>query len=76
MSSDHDISSIQDHIRVYLMVFGALAVLTIVTVLASYLEISRLFYAPNLRKKYDHMDPALNRHFLFCDAVFTTNLIY
>ena len=40
MSSDHDISSIQDHIRIYLMVFGALAVLTIVTVLASYLEIS------------------------------------
>jgi len=40
MSSDHDISSIQDHIRVYLGVFGALAVLTIVTVIASYLEIS------------------------------------
>ena len=40
MSSDHDISSIQDHIRVYLIVFGALAVLTIVTVIASYLEIS------------------------------------
>ena len=40
MSSDHDISSIQDHIRVYHIVFGALAVLTIVTVIASYLEIS------------------------------------
>ena len=40
MSSEHSTESIQEHIRVYLMVFGALAVLTVVTVLASYLEIS------------------------------------
>jgi cytochrome c oxidase subunit 4 len=40
MSSDHDTASIQDHIRVYLFVFGALAVLTVVTVAASYLDIS------------------------------------
>ena len=33
-------TTIQEHIRVYLMVFGALAVLTVVTVLASYLEVS------------------------------------
>ena len=38
--SDHDSASIQDHIRVYLTVFGTLAVLTVVTVLASYLDIS------------------------------------
>jgi|TARA_B100000586_G_scaffold237371_1_gene188628 cytochrome c oxidase subunit 4 len=38
--SDHDSASIQDHIRVYLTVFGALAVLTVATVLASYLDIS------------------------------------
>ena len=38
--SDHDSASIQDHIRVYLTVFGSLAVLTVVTVLASHLDIS------------------------------------
>ena len=40
MSSDHSTESIQEHIRVYIMVFGALAVLTVITVLASYLEVS------------------------------------
>ena len=40
MSSEHSTESIQEHIRVYLMVFGALGSLTVVTVLASYLEIS------------------------------------
>ena len=32
--------SIQEHIKVYLTVFGALAVLTILTVTASYLDVS------------------------------------
>ena len=40
MSDNHDTASMQDHIRVYLMVFGALGVLTVVTVLASYLNLS------------------------------------
>ena len=40
MSSEHSTESIQEHIRLYLMVFGALGILTVVTVLASYLEIS------------------------------------
>ena len=40
MSSKHDSTSMQEHIRVYLMVFGALGVLTIITVLASYLKLS------------------------------------
>ena len=40
MSDNHDTASMQDHIRVYLMVFGALGVLTIITVLASYLNLS------------------------------------
>ena len=40
MSDNHDTASMQDHIRVYLMVFGALGVLTVVTVLASYLSLS------------------------------------
>ena len=40
MSSEHSTESIQEHISVYLMVFGALGILTVVTVLASYLEIS------------------------------------
>ena len=40
MSSDHSIESIKDHIRIYLTVFGALGVLTVITVLASYLEVS------------------------------------
>ena len=40
MSTDNSTESIQDHIRVYLTVFGALAILTVVTVLASYLNVS------------------------------------
>ena len=40
MSSDHNIESIKNHIRIYLIVFGALGVLTVITVLASYLEVS------------------------------------
>ena len=40
MSDNHSTESIQEHIRVYIMVFGALAVLTVITVLASYLEVS------------------------------------
>ena len=40
MSNDHSKESIQEHIRVYLMVFGALAVLTVITVLASFIEVS------------------------------------
>ena len=38
--SDHDNGHIEDHIRVYLTVFGALAVLTVLTVAASYMDIS------------------------------------
>ncbi len=38
MSSDAQ--SVQKQVRVYLMVFAALAVLTIVTVLASYLDVA------------------------------------
>ena len=40
MSSDHDIIDIQRHIKVYMTVFAALAVLTIITVAASYLDLS------------------------------------
>ena len=40
MSSDHDIIDIQRHIKVYMTIFAALAVLTIITVAASYLDIS------------------------------------
>ena len=40
MSNGHSKESIQEHIRVYLMVFGALAVLTVITVLASFIEVS------------------------------------
>ena len=40
MSSDHSIESIKNHIRIYLIVFGALGILTVITVLASYLEVS------------------------------------
>ena len=39
MSSGHDVD-IQSHIKIYMMVFASLAVLTIVTVAASYLELS------------------------------------
>ena len=38
--SDHSVDDIRAHVRVYLMVFGALAVLTIVTVGVSYLGLS------------------------------------
>ncbi|MBT3180172.1 MAG: cytochrome C oxidase subunit IV family protein [Candidatus Marinimicrobia bacterium] len=38
--SDHDNGHIQEHIRVYLTVFGALAVLTLLTVGVSYLNVS------------------------------------
>ena len=40
MSSGHDTIDIQSNIKVYMMVFAALAVLTVVTVAASYLDIS------------------------------------
>ena len=38
--SDHDHGHIEEHIRIYLTVFGALAVLTVLTVAASYLYVS------------------------------------
>ena len=38
--SGHGTESIQEHIKVYLTIFGALAVLTILTVTASYLDVS------------------------------------
>ena len=38
--SGNDQAYIQEHIKVYLTVFGALAVLTILTVSASYLDVS------------------------------------
>ena len=40
--SDHDNGHIEDHIRVYLTVFGALAVLTVLTVAVSYLNVSTI----------------------------------
>ena len=40
MSSGNDTADIQSHIKVYMVVFASLAVLTIVTVAASYLELS------------------------------------
>ena len=40
MSSAHDIIDIQRHIKVYMTIFAALAVLTIITVAASYLDLS------------------------------------
>jgi len=39
-SDGHDIEEIKKHLRVYYMVFGALAVLTVVTVAVSYLHLS------------------------------------
>ena len=39
MSSGHDVD-IQSHIKIYITVFAALAVLTIVTVAASFLDLS------------------------------------
>ena len=38
--SDHDHGHIEEHIKVYLTVFGALAVLTLLTVSASYMDVS------------------------------------
>mgnify|MGYP001182880991 FL=1 len=38
--SNNEQEHIQEHIKVYLNVFGALAVLTVVTVAVSYLEVS------------------------------------
>ena len=38
--SGHDTESIQEHIKVYLTVFGALGVLTVLTVGASYLDVA------------------------------------
>ena len=38
--SGQDHSDIQSHIRTYMLVFGALAILTVVTVGASYLEVT------------------------------------
>ena len=38
--SDQDNKHIQEHIKVYLTVFGALGVLTVLTVAASYLNVS------------------------------------
>ena len=40
--SDHDQEHIEQHIKVYLTVFGALAVLTVVPVLVSYLNVSSI----------------------------------
>ena len=40
MSTNHDTKDIQQHIKVYMMVFAALAALTVVTVAASYLDLS------------------------------------
>lgn len=38
--SEHNMDDIKSHVRVYILVFAALAVLTIVTVGASYLDLS------------------------------------
>ena len=38
--SDHDNGHIEEHIRVYLTVFGALGALTLLTVAASYMDVS------------------------------------
>jgi|TARA_Y100000031_G_C8114379_1_gene335113 cytochrome c oxidase subunit 4 len=38
--SDHDHGHIEEHIKVYLTVFGALAALTVLTVAASYMNVS------------------------------------
>ena len=40
MSETHSIEDIKKHVRVYMAVFGALAVLTVVTVGIGYLELS------------------------------------
>ena len=89
MSSKHDSTSMQEHIRVYLMVFGALGVLTIITVLASYLKLSTsegIFLALIIasvkaslvlgyfRKKNYYMDSFADSTFLFCYDIFTFNI--
>ena len=38
--SDHSVDDIRAHVKIYMMVFGALAVLTAVTVAVSYLNLS------------------------------------
>lgn len=38
--SGQDHSDIQSHVRIYMLVFGALAILTVITVGASYLEVT------------------------------------
>ena len=40
MSSGHSTADIQSHIKVYMTVFAVLAALTIITVAASYLDLS------------------------------------
>lgn len=45
MAEGHSIEDIRKHVRVYMMVFGALAVLTVVTVGVSYLDLP---FAPAL----------------------------
>lgn len=40
MSGTSNVEDVQKHVRVYMMVFGALAVLTIVTVAVAYLDLS------------------------------------
>ena len=42
MSDHNNTDSIKEHIRVYLTVFGALGVLTVVTVAVSYLDVTTI----------------------------------
>ena len=42
MSDHNNINSIKEHIRVYLTVFGALGLLTVVTVGVSYLDVTTI----------------------------------
>ena len=42
MSDHNNTDSIKEHIRVYLTVFGALGVLTVVTVAVSYLDVTMI----------------------------------
>jgi cytochrome c oxidase subunit 4 len=37
--SEHSVEEIKKHVRVYMLVFGSLAVLTVVTVVVGYLEL-------------------------------------
>ena len=58
MSSDHDIIDIQRHIKVYMTIFAALAVLTIITVAASYLDLSTgeaILLALTIAVSYTHL---------------------